>query len=326
MAFIEGTRIFTDSGFKPIEDIAGHDRVLVRNFLGESQFTQPFAIKKSQYSGEITELAGKNWRITTTPNHIIVYDRDDGKFRYTPAKDVDVNPKNRIYRKFKYYSEEEYKRENIVVHTEFGKVWKTISNEDWYILCAFVLDRGYLEPTGRNFALNIYLKRASRDAELRLLADIFDRMSVTWSVFEDRTNDRWIVRVNNKNTLATKLKARLGSKKRRKMYLPDKMIYSSSHDLVKLFLDQLFTENNTYSTINFKLVQSIELLCTLWGYSTVRRCTNGVYKLELYDLPRTYSPTSKNTLSYDGNVYEIKLFDGQVYVKNGTAPVWVNPE
>ena len=38
MAFIEGTPIFTDSGFKNIEDIGGRDKVLVRNFLGDAEF------------------------------------------------------------------------------------------------------------------------------------------------------------------------------------------------------------------------------------------------------------------------------------------------
>ncbi len=330
MAFIEGSRIFTDSGFKPIEDIAGRDRVLVRNFLGEAQFTQPFAIKKRKYKGLVTELGGKNWRMTTTPDHTVVYDRADvpvgRNFKYVPAQDVDTNPNNRIYRQFKYYSEDDYKRENVVVRTDFGKTWKTISNEDWYILCAFVVDKGYLESTSRNYALNIYLKRATRDKELILLSDIFDRMGVTWSVFEDRTNDRWIVRVNNKNTLATKLIARLGSKKRARMYFPDKMIYKGSRDLVKLFLDQLFTDNNTYSSVNHRLIQSIELLCTLWGYNTVKKNANGAYTLELYNLTKTYSPTVKKSLDYEGYVYNIELFDGQVYVKNGAAPVWVNPK
>ena len=53
MAFPADTKVLTNRGWKKIEDVGGHDRVLTRNFLGDAQFTKPFAIKKKSYSGEI---------------------------------------------------------------------------------------------------------------------------------------------------------------------------------------------------------------------------------------------------------------------------------
>ena len=353
MAFTEGTQILTDGGWKNIEDIAGRDRVLVRNFLGEGQFIQPFALKKKKYSGDITEIGGKYWNITTTPEHIIAYDRADrptgDNFVYEPAKDVIPNPDNRIYRKFKYHTPEDYKKENIVIYNEFGKSWVNISNQDWFVLVGYVLCRGYLEPAGRKKALNIYLDRDKREDELVLLADILDRIGVKWSLIPSRTQDRWLIRVNPQNTLASKLIKRLGSKKRKKMYLSDKIIYNASKDEAKLLIETIVsaskrseTERGTvyqFHTNNERLVSTLSLLGTLNGYSMTSNImakkgtdtgkgtlSKDVFKLIIKPLPQTYSPTYTKTHDYNGSVYEIYLLDGQVYVKNEIAPVWVNPK
>lgn len=353
MAFIKGTQVFTDSGWKNIEDIAGRDRVLVRNFIGEAEFIQPFALKKKKYNGKITELGGKYWNITVTPEHIIVYDRDDvptGKnITYKPAKDVIPNPDNRIYRKFRYLVPEDYKKEAITVHDDFGERRLTISNHDWFTLVAYVLCRGYLEKTGRKYALNIYLDRDKRDDEIVLLADILDRIGVTWSLIPSNTDNRSLIRVNANNNLSRKLITRLGSRKRKNMYLPDTMIYKSSKELADTLIQTIIsvskrvdTEIATsyqFHTNNERLVDSLAMLGTLWGYGMNKRVsakkgtdtgkgtlTKDVINLTINSLPSTYSPTYKKTHDYNDNVYEIYLFDGQVYVKNGSVPVWVNPK
>lgn len=353
MAFIEGTPIFTDSGWKPIEEIAGHDRVLVRNFIGEAEFIQPFAVKKKKYNGKITKLGGKYWNITTTPDHIIAYDRDDKvrgrNFLYKKAKDVVCNPDNRIYRKFKYITPNDYKKENIVIYNQFGKSWITISNQDWFVLCAFVLLRGYLEPAGRRRSLNIYLNREKRADELVLLADILGRIGVTWTLIESKTDDRWLVRISPHNTLASKLSKRLGSLKRKKMYIPDIMIYNSSKELTNVFIktlidlskkpDTVVRDTYQFTNNNKRLIDTIALMGTLSGYSMTTKLqipkgtdqgrgalSKDIYRLFITNLSDSYSPTKKSEEDYKGYVYEMYLFDGQIYVKESTAPIWVNPK
>lgn len=352
MAFIKGTNIFTNSGWKPIETISGNDNVLVRNFLGDAEFIQPFALKKRQYNGEIYEIGGRNWSFSVTPDHIVVYDRDDKvrgrNFVYEKAKDLEINADNRIYRKFKYITPEDYKKENIVIYDDFGKRWVTISNLDWFVLCGYVLLRGYLEPAGRRRALNIYLDRQKREDELVVLADILDRIGVVWNLIESRTDDRWILRVNPHNTLSSKLAARLGSLKRKKMFIPDKMIYNSSKELASTLIETIInvskrpeTSSDSYqfTSNNVKLIDSLEMLCTLWGYSVSRKISahkgqdvgrgklkKDVYNLVITSLPQSYSPTHINKKQYNDYVYELNLFDGQVYVKDGTAPVWIDPK
>ena len=344
MAFVKGTIVFTDSGFKPIEDISGRDRVLTRNFLGEAQFIQPFAIKKKKYKGEVVELGGKTWSLRTTPDHLIPYDPDDKykgyKFDNIPAKDITCHEDNRIYRKFKYITPEDYKKETVVIFNEFGKRWSYVYPLDWFVLCGFVLARGYLEPAGRRRALNIYIKDRTKDQEVAILSDILDRIGVTWKLYPVRSQNRWLLRVSPNNTLASRLSKRLGSVKRRKMYIADSMIYNSSRELAYTLIDTIKTlTSDQFSTNNEKLVDSLVLLGTLWGYSTTKRVktpkgyvtdwgavNKTVYSVDFKPLPTSYSPRYKNILDYDDYVYEIYLFDGQIYIKNETSPIWINPK
>lgn len=354
MAFIAGTQVFTNSGWKNIEDVAGLDKVLVRNFIGDAEFIQPFALKKRQYDGEIAKIGGKNWSLSLTPEHIVVYDRaktsDAPNFTYEEAEKIKPDQKNRIYRKFKYLPPEEYKKETITVQDEFGKRSVTVSNEDWFVLCGYVLCRGYLERVSpKKHVLYIHLNVDRYDYELSLLGDILDRIGVKWSMVPSYTDGRAMIRVGAKNTLASRLTTRLGSSKRKDMYLPDKMIYNSSKELATLLIETIIdatkradTERGAtyqFSTNNRKLAESLSLMGTLWGYGMrlsvyakkgedrgQGKLRRDVMALVIHNLTETYSPTRVSRLPYDGYVYSIELFDGQIYVRDGSIPVWVNPK
>ena len=352
MAFIEGTKVLTNSGWKNIEDIAGQDKVLVRNFIGDAEFLQPFALKKKKYDGEIIKIGAKRWAFAVTPDHTVVYDRSmtvhGDHYVYEKAKDVKVDDRNRIQRKFRYLPQDDYKREAVVFHTPFGKRWVTISNEDWYVLVAFTLCRGYIEPTGKRYALNLKLDREKSDDELLILADILDRIGVEWSLIPSHTTNTLYVRLTANSPIAKRLITRLGSKKRKEMFLPDKMIYNSSKELSVKFIETMIelskkksTERGIsyqFTTNNEKLVESLKILGTLAGYGMnskvmAKKGTDAgqgvlrkdVLNLVIANLSATYSPLFVKSEKYSGYVYEIDLFDGQVYVKEGTAPVWVNP-
>lgn len=354
MAFIKGTKIFTDSAWKNIEDISGHDKVLVRNFIGDAEFIQPFALKKSKYAGEIVNIGAKNWNFSVTPDHVIVYDRDEtpigAHFNTVSADEMTAHPNNRIYRKFKYLTPDDYKREKVSITDEFGKRWVMISNRDWFVLVGYTLCRGLLEKKkGGQYALQIFLDADKRIEEIKILSDILDRIGVVWSLIPSYTNDRWLIRVGGKNSLANKLANSLGSKKRKEMYLSDKIIYNTSKQDAQVLIETIINASKRaktelgneyqYVSSNEKLVDSLELLGTLSGYGMAKKLLfaagtdtgitvvkNPVFSLAIRKPVKTYSPTYVNKTDYKGNVYKIDLFDGQVYVKNEGMPVWVNPK
>lgn len=347
MAFVENTKIFTDSGWKDIQEISGQDKVLVRNFIGDAEFIQPFALKKSHYDGEVIKIGGRNWSFMVTPEHTVVYDRNDmpvgSNFTYVPAKEMEIHNTNRIYRKFKYLPPDEYKREQIIIYTEFGKKYVTISNEDWFVLCAYVLCKGRIEYSSGRPTLLLFIDEDKSEQQLSMVGDILDRIGVEWTLTK---RDRYFIRVKVNNTLANRVATRLG-KIRKEMYLPNKMIYNSTRQLADLLIETIITTsispdtergNNYQFTCGEKLAESLVLLGTLHGYgvtsfiaipegtetnrATVKR---DIYRVNISNLTKTYSPTIIEKSKYNGNVYEIDLFDGQVYVKEG-MPVWVEPK
>jgi len=354
MGFIKGTRVFTDRGWSNIEDIAGRDRVLVRNFLGEAEFIQPFALKRQRYQGEIVQIGAKNWSFSVTPEHTIVYSkrRNSGRstFVYEKAEDVTFNESHRIYRKFKYLQPEEYKREVITFNTDFGKKWVYISNQDWFVLVAFVLIRGYISKSDKKKALIFYLNNYKKDRELTLLSDILDRIGLKWSLIYTKKHDQYTVRVTSDSPIVKRLITRLGSSKRREMFLPDKMIFQSSKELGVLLIEtiiELCKKTTTdrkdmyqYATNNEKLVDSLDILATRCGYGTSVQVMHkkgvdtgkgklhkDVLILNLRPITESYSIRSIKKHEYDDMVYEIDLFDGQVYVRQEKGmPVWVNPK
>lgn len=348
MAFIKGTKIFTNEGWKQIEDISGNDKVLIRNFIGDAEFIQPFALKKRKYNGKITKIGARTWEITVTPDHKVVYERS-GTVIVAKASEVEVHPKNRIYRSFKYMPPEDYKPEHVKIDNVFGRHRVTISNQDFFVLMGYALCRGKIEKhKNHKAAIQIALDSDKRDEEIKLLSDILYRIGVEWSLIP-RENDKWLIRIGSKSSLATLLIARLGSKTRKKMFLPDKVIYNSSRQLAQTLIETIINASkkaetiiNTeyqYVTSNEKLIDSLVLLGTLSGYGMSKKLVlksgtdtgitvtkNNVYGLTIRKPVKTYSPTYIKNIDYDGYIYEIDIFDGQVYVKEDSAPVWVNPK
>lgn len=351
MAFVEGTQILTNSGWKNIGDISGHDKVLVRNFLGDAEFIQPFAIKKKQYTGEVITVGAKDWNFTVTTDHRVVYEKSKKvkgtNMKSVPAKDLKIHLHHRIYRKFRYIFPDEPKREYVTIRDDFGRRRVIISNYDWYKLVAYVLCRGFIRMKPGRPMLMFLVSEEKADKELADIRDILDRIGVSWHIqHSDKTRIKLVV--SSKNTLAQRLINRLGSSVRKEMFLPDKIIYNSSKELAKLLIMTIIeistnpdTKNSIcqISTSNKKLIDSLSMLCMLSGYSVHSTLKSRVgdftgkgiakkdsYTFRIFKSPDTYSPRYIKKSNYSGFVYEIDLFEGQVYVKGGTMPVWVNPK
>lgn len=354
MAFVECTSIFTNTGWKNIENISGHDKVLVRNFIGEAEFIQPFALKRRQYNGEVITIGGRNWGFTVTPAHRVVYGREMSsgatKFLYDRADNIKINKKNRIYRKFRYISQNEYKKETLCISTSIGKRFTTISNYDWFVLVGYVICRGYFDNSNtKRHVLTIRLDNDSIEYETNLLGDILDRIGVEWSVIPSRSAGTYTIYVGAKSNLPSRLITRLGSSKRKEMFIPDKMIYNGSKEMASKLIETIINATKRPSTEykgvyqfisnNEKLINSLVMLGTIWGYGMhvsilAKKGTNtgkGILRKDVLNLSicgktGSYSPTKIEKNIYDGHVYEIDLFDGQVYVKKENMPVWVNPK
>lgn len=352
MAFITGTPIFTNSGWKNIEDISGRDKVLVRNFLGDAEFIQPFALKKRQYDGDIIKIGAKDWSFSVTPDHGVIFDKDryaqGNNFCSLPAKSFKIHPDNRIYRKFKYIFSDEPKKEMVKIRDEFGERTSTISDYDWYKLVGYILCRGFIKRKPGKPMLFIFLEPQRVEEETAILGDILDRIGVRWHVQNSELTRPKIV-VSSRNTLVDRLVTRLGSYKRKQMFLPDKMLYNSTKELSKLLIETIIEASirpgtkrgNVYqiATTNKDFIDTLTILGTLAGYS-IRSVLNnkageitpfGITKLDGYILQissptDTYAPKYSKKITYSGQVYEIDLFDGQVYVKEGSMPIWVNPK
>ena len=339
--FVAGTQTFTDSGWKNIEDISGRDKVLVRNFIGDAEFIQPFAVKRRKYDGEVIKIGAKDWSFTVTPDHPIVYDRDGKrKFREKTAEELSTNIHIRLHRNFKYMFPDEPKKEDIRIWDGFGKKTSVISPYDWYKLVAYVLMRGFIRMSPGKPMLFIFLDEERLEEEISILRDLLDRIGVSYHVqYSEKTSPKIVV--SSRNTLVRRLITRLGSTTRKKMFLPDKMIYNSSKELSKLLIETILeiAGQNKISTTNKQLIDSLVLFGTLSGYSigytlNVEAGTktnrgvfhNNSYVLRISDPIKTYSPTFKEKSTYSGYIYGIDLFDGQIYVKNGTSPVWINPK
>lgn len=346
--FIAGTPIFTDSGWKNIEDISGRDKVLVRNFIGHAEFLQPFAVKKRQYDGEVVTIGAKDWSFTVTPEHPVTYDLDrekkGGDFRTVPASEMRTGQFFRIHRKFKYMFSEEPPKEMIKIRDDFGERSVTISDHDWYKLVAYVLCRGFIRKKPGKPMLMFFLDEEKIEEETRVLGDILDRIGVGWHVqYSEKTRPKLVC--SSRNTLANRLRTRLGSSKRKEMYLPDKMVYHSSKELTNLLMQTIIelsvgkSKRTQFVTTNKALIDSLTILGTLGGYSITHHLSGragtetvrGLIKRDSYIVfvfspTDTYSPRFIKKSLYSGYVYGIDLFEGQVYAKEGLMPVWINPK
>lgn len=345
--FVAGQQIFTNSGWKNVEDISGTDKVLNRNFISNAEFIQPFALHKSQYDGEVIELGGRNWSATTTPDHNIAYEKFNGKFVKTPAVDFEAKKSNKIHRSFRYMFSDDPHKEFVKITDEFGSRNSTIQHEDWYVLVAYMLTKGYIKTGYGRPMVHFYLDEYDVERQLALLGDILDRIGIPFHLqYTEKTRAKLVV--SSKNTLAYRFKTRLGSFKRREMSLPDKMIYQSNKALANLFIETFMDastsyNNNrdkyTYKTTNKALLDSISLFGTLHGYGVgyVLQSPKGSmigenvtksdsYVLFIHNPVKTHTATYKKTKPYQGAVYSLDLFEGQVYIREKGMPVWIDPK
>lgn len=348
MAFVADTQVFTDGGWKKVSDISGHDRVLVRNFIGDAEFIQPFALKKKKYDGEILKIGAKDWSFSVTPDHSVVYDKDKYakgiNFTLCRADELEINQENRIYRKFNYIFSNRDTRE-IIQHWEDGvRKHTTVDSEDWYRLMGYVLCRGFIRKKPGRPMLYIFIDEDKIDQEKEIIGGILNRIGLDWHFQHSEKTSPKIV-VSSKNTLAARLMTRLGSDKRKEMYLTDTILYNSTKELSKTLIETIKEasasnrERFQLVTTNKALIDSLTILGTLSGYSlrysvlkkAGTHTSHGISKKDSYivniDSPTdTYAPRFIKRKKYSGFVYKIDLFDGQVYTKERSMPVWVNPQ
>ena len=141
----------------------------------------------------------------------------------------------------------------------------------------------------------------------------------------------------NNTNLVSKLEKYLGSRKRSEMRIPDKAIYGSSRAHLRHFVDTLvslaakpLTERPgqfLFVSANRKLMNNMEIICLLAGYGFSKRD----YEDETKSRINTNNKSSWHVRKvekkpYSGSVYEIDLFDGLVYVTEGSLPVWMSPK
>lgn len=339
MAFIAGTKVLTNSGWKNIEDVGGRDRVLVRNFLGDAQFTQPFAVKKSDYSGKLISGGSTNYQFKVTPEHTIVYTDKNGKIRKTTAEKVPTRRENSLKHRSRYSTDTYLRPQKIKV----GDFEYTVDTLDWYRLVGFVLRRGRVDKNRTRLFLALDKKNVKKDIDL--ICPVLDRMGLEWTFTKPN-----LVVVSQKSNIANKLAVMLGTKTRKDMYVPDKMIYNSTLEQARALIETFVLtsrkdgtwngENVQFSTSNTKLIDSLEILGLLSGYTISRllhrpagaKVPRGVTKRDTYVV---YIRKSVNEISiirkkehdYNGKVFEIDMFEDQLLIREDQClPVWMKPK
>ena len=338
MAFIAGTKVLTNKGWKNIEDVSGHDRLLIRNFLGDAQFSKPFAVKKRQYSGKIIAGGSKNYQFKVTPDHEIVYTDKNDNIIKAAAKDVPAKRENRLKHRSRYAPDGYLTPQKI----KNGDREYSVDTLDWYKLVGFVLRRGGIDK--KRARLTLALDKHNPRKDMDLICPVLDRMNLQWTFTEPN-----IVVLSQKSNIANKLALMLGTKTRKSMYVPDKMIYNSSIEqgraLIEMFVlasrqdGKWGGENIQFATSNTKLIDSLEILGLLSGNTISRLLTKpagtkvpaGKTKRDSYTVyvrrsVKEISIIRKQEIDYDGKVYEIDMFEDQLLIKeNGYLPIWMKP-
>lgn len=333
MAFVADTKILTSKGWKYIKDISGRDRVLVRNFIGDAEFIQPFALKRSQYEGDVYNIGAKDWSVTLTPDHKIVYNANPKKLGQKPAqitaKDVVPNDNQLLFRRFRYLQEN--RSTELIKLTRSTQRTVTISMEEWFTILAFTVLFSYIDK--RKHPRIVYIAEAEK---LRMLTDILDRIGVEWA-WNTKTKGNPQISLRNDSNIVLKLVRQLGSRERRDMRLMDKTVYGASRALLRHFVDKVIELDTTlikdrsgqflFSTVNRKFMNNIEMMCLLGGYGfSLSENSRG---LRCRIIPRPSSSWHVRKVekeTYRGYIYEIDLFDGLVYVTEGSMPVWMAPK
>lgn len=339
MAFPAETKVLTKNGWKQISNIGGHDKVLVRNFIGDAQFVQPFAIKSRSYDGKMIAGGSKNYQFRVTPEHQIVYTDKSGRIQSTTAENVPNKRENRLKHRSRYSPDGYLKAQSI----KMGDFTHQVNSVDWYSLVGYVLRRGSINRSRTR--LTLMLDRQNTVKDLELICPILDRMGLQYTYTLPN-----IIVISQKCNIASKLAYALGSKTRKQMFIPDKMIYNASIEDGRALIDTFIRASrrdgsgvdNTvqFSTTNTKLVDSLEILGLLCGYTVSKILTRpagskvpaGETKRDSYVVyvrrsVLEVSIINKKELDYSGKVYEIDIFEDQLMTKeDGSLPVWMKPK
>lgn len=331
--FIAETKIFTNKGWKYISDLSGKDKVLVRNFLGDAEFIQPFALKKSQYDGEVIKFGNQEWDISVTPDHKMVYNEYlDKKLGTKPsnstAKDVIPSREVSLYRKFRYLNEgKPYER---IEMNNGGVTWfVSLSMEDWYTILAYTMLHSYIDKRKNPHIVFI-------SDNLEPLTNIFDMVGLKWT---QNTKHRGAPQISLPNTsnLVSKLMHQVGARERRDMKLPDRLIYGASAGLLRHFVGTVLSlagkpiaerpGQYLFTTVNKNLRDNLEIMCMLAGYGFSNNGEDRGYRMRIIiNPPATRVVTKVEKEHYSGYAYEVDLFDGLIYVTDKKAPVWMSPK
>lgn len=339
MAFIEGTQVLSETGWKNIQDVGGTDRLLVRNFIGDAQFEKPFAVKKRHYSGEIISGGSKTCKFKVTPEHQIVYTDRKGRVHKTTAGEV-VGKRGTYLKHRSKYSPDRYIPPQKI---KKGNYTYEIDKLDWYKLCGFVLRKGQISKYHTRLILALDKQNPKKDMDL--ICDVLDRLKLDWNFTEPN-----LIVVSQKSNIASKLSRVLGSRFRKQMYIPDKMIYNASIEDGRALIDTFIrasrrdgqgVENTVqFSTTNKKLIESLEILGLLCGYTISyilakpagSKVPAGVTKNDSYAVyvrnsVNEVSITNKKEVDYSGKVYEIDMFNDQLLIKEEEcSPIWMKPK
>lgn len=337
MAIPAGTDIFTDTGWKPIEDVAGKDKVLVKNFLGEAMFVQPYALKRIKYDGKLVRLYHKFTSIELTPDQNMIYYHDDGhRLRKSTAKEYTISKYHYISSNFRY-SPDKWPKSVVVKTPDLpGPNTKKVSPYDWHTLAGYILARGSYHSRSKTLLI-----RANKEEQV-ILCDILDRYGLAWSLTYTGNEYTNLVRVSDKSNLSRKARFMFGNKKG-EMGIPDSMIFDNRKENILALvntIDRLTGIKKGNMTGNSKkLIKSLEKTCTLWRipYKLSWTARAGEYRgrgpltkdrwdFKIIDKFNNFYPRKRKEVQFTGNVYELDLLDGEVYVKNKGRPVWIPPK
>ena len=339
MAFVKGTQVLSENGWKNIEDVGGIDRLLIRNFLGDAQFEKPFAVKKRNYKGNIVIGNSKTCEFKVTPEHEIVYRDKAGAIHKTTAQDVIAQRETYLHHRSRYAPD--------------GYIWKQkirngghtygVDKLDWYKLCGFVLKRGQISK--HNVRLTLRLDKSNIKKDMELICPVLDNLGLKWTFTEPD-----LVVLSQKSNIANKLARSLGSRFRKKMYIPNKMIYSASIEDGAALIDAFIRTSRRdgkgvgeivqFATTNKGLIDSMAILGTLCGYTVSYILAKpagaplpaGVTKNDSYAVYVRKSVIgvsiiNKREENYDGKVYELDIFNDQVLIRgSGCLPMWMKPK
>lgn len=338
MAFPAETQVLTTKGWKEIKDVAGHDRVLVRNFIGDAQFIQPFALRRRDYEGKMVFGGSSSHKFMVTPEHEIVYRDKQDRMQKTLAKSVPAKRENRLKHRSRY-APDTYFKNPVIKSKDFTYQVDTL---DWYKLVGYVLRKGNISRDRKRLILTVDVNNPKKD--LDLICPVLDNLGLKWSYSAPR-----LILVSSKTTIAYKLAYTLGSRTRKKMFLPDKMIYNSTIEQGRALIDMFVrasrkdgsgVENTVqFSTSNVKMIESLEILGLLCGFTISKLLVRpagypvpaGVTKRDSYAVyirksVEEVSIVTKEELDYSGKVYEIDIFEDQLLIKNKALPLWMKPK